>query len=272
MYTFLIFTVLWYHPTKYIYTPSIHSSSVGLILLPFIWCTYTTPQAARAAVEAGVRSGGGAALPGMVFNTGKNVSFHDAATGDTVSRRAGRLECTMQNLADCFAQRFGQQLPKQLHGDLDTFVVFNTRRKVTSSAKRRREPGSLRIAQTPDGSFLDLQANAAELLTLCDVEVPEACDVESYLANGPPFIFLHHPALGPVWSLIAQKVQGGRLEAGSELVLEVADAQVSNLQLQGSLIVRCVLVDDDYEEEHCVRARSFCRVHKKKNDIRVLYV
>lgn len=34
------------------------------------------------------------------------------------------------------------------------------RRKVTSSAKKRREPGSARIAQTPDGSFYDLQRNA----------------------------------------------------------------------------------------------------------------
>lgn len=185
-----------------------------------------------------MRSGGGAALPGMVFNTGKNVTFTDAATGQTHSRRAGRLECTMQNLADCFAQRFDQQLPKQQHGDLDTFVVFNTRRKVTSSAKRRREPGSTRIAQTPDGSFLDLQNNAAELLALCGVEAPGVGDVDSYLHHGPSFIFLYHPALGPVWSLIAQKVQGGRLGAGSELVLEVADAQVVDLQLQGSLIVR----------------------------------
>lgn len=188
-----------------------------------------------------MRSGGGAALPGMVFNTGKSVTFRDAATGESLTRRAGRLECTMQNLADCFVQRFGQQLPKQQHGDLDTFVVFNTRRKVTSSAKRRREPGSLRIAQTPDGSFLDLQCNAAELLAQCGVDVPAMCDVETYLSRGPSFIFLYHPALGPVWSLIAQKVQGGKMEAGSELVLEVADAQVSNLRLQGSLIVRCVL-------------------------------
>lgn len=203
----------------------------------------------------------------------------------------------MQNLADCFAQRFDQQLPKQQHGDLDTFVVFNTRRKVmvgvwcggvcgvggslfhnhahvcvsttiiirttiiimhpphppppphppqpsspphqvTSSAKRKRDPGSLKIAQTPDGSFLDLQRNAAELLSLCGVHVPEMCDVPTYLQRGPSFVFLYHPALGPLWSVIAQKVQGGRMEGGSELVLEVADAQVRGLNLQGSLLIR----------------------------------
>jgi hypothetical protein len=43
---------------------------------------------------------------------------------------------------------------------LSTFLVSNMRRKVTSSAKKKREPGSARIAQTPDGSFYDLQRNA----------------------------------------------------------------------------------------------------------------
>ncbi len=247
-------------------------------------------------MEAGVRTGGGAALPGMVFNTSKKITYTDIETGEPRTVCAGRLECTMQNLADCFAQRFDQQLPKQLHGDLDTFVVFNTRRKVcverggewggegvdlealggafvcmythlwvcahstlhrhtypphtptlhtyypphqvTSSAKRKRDPGSLKIAQTPDGSFLDLQRNAAELLSLCGVHVPEMCDVPTYLEKGPSFVFLYHPALGPLWSVIAQKIQGGRMEGGSELVLEVADAQVTGLALQGSLLIR----------------------------------
>lgn len=36
--------------------------------------------------------------------------------------------------------------------------------QVTSSAKRRRRPGSNALAQTPDGSFRDLMANARDLL------------------------------------------------------------------------------------------------------------
>ena len=50
--------------------------------------------------------------------------------------------------------------------------------------------------------------------------------VEQYLAKGPGFIFLFHPALGPMWDVIAQKIRGGALMHGSELVLEV--------RLQGS--------------------------------------
>ena len=45
--------------------------------------------------------------------------------------------------------------------------------------------------------------------------------VEQYLEKGPGFIFLYHPALGPLWDVIAQKVRGGALAHGSELVLEV---------------------------------------------------
>ena len=45
--------------------------------------------------------------------------------------------------------------------------------------------------------------------------------VEQYLEKGPGFIFLYHPALGPLWDVIVQKVRGGALMPGSELVLEV---------------------------------------------------
>ena len=61
--------------------------------------------------------------------------------------------------------------------------------------------------------------------------------VEQYLQKGPEFIFLFHPDLGPLWSIIAQKIRGGRILRGSELVLEIAEARIVNLHLSGSLIV-----------------------------------
>ena len=45
--------------------------------------------------------------------------------------------------------------------------------------------------------------------------------VEEYLEKGPSFIFLYHPALGPLWDVISQKIRGGAMTPGSELVLEV---------------------------------------------------
>lgn len=112
-----------------------------------------------AAVESGIASGeGGASLPGMIFNLSKQVTYTPAAPpgGPPEEPRvvhAGRMECTMQNLADSLTQRF--PAPKAL-ADLDglgTFVVFNERRYVTSSAKRALQPGSTKVAQTPEGAL-----------------------------------------------------------------------------------------------------------------------
>jgi hypothetical protein len=108
---------------------------------------------------------------------------------------------------------------------------------VTSSAKRQRKPGSLHIHQTPDGSFYDLMQNAADMLTLSGFEVPAVGSVAEYLERGPAFIFLFHPALGPLWSVVAQKLRGGRLAAGAEVQLEIAEADIVNLDVDGSLLV-----------------------------------
>jgi hypothetical protein len=55
--------------------------------------------------------------------------------------------------------------------------------------------------------------------------------------QGPGFIFLFHPALGPLWDVIAQKIRGGSLLPGSELVLEVAEARLLDVKVDGSLLV-----------------------------------
>lgn len=47
-------------------------------------------------MRAGVASGGGAALPGLIFNGKKTVSWVDASTGQACCEPAGRMECTMQ--------------------------------------------------------------------------------------------------------------------------------------------------------------------------------
>ncbi len=52
--------------------------------------------------------------------------------------------------------------------------------------------------------------------------------MEEYLEKGPGFIFLYHPALGPLWDVIAQKIRGGALMHGSELVLEVMPAALTS--------------------------------------------
>lgn len=68
-------------------------------------------------------------------------------------------------------------------------------------------------------------------------EVPAVGTVQEYLQQGPGFIFLFHPALGPLWDVIAQKIRGGALQDGSELVLEVAEARLVDVTVDGSLLV-----------------------------------
>eukprot|EP00892_Ulva_mutabilis_P001452 jgi/Ulvmu1/11307/UM074_0022.1 len=206
---------------------------------------YVGLAAAAGAIQHGIASGeGGPSLPGMIFNLSKQVTYTPAAAPGEPPREprvvhAGRMECTMQNLADALTQRFPAPLEPAATAGLGTFVVFNERRYVTSSAKRARQPGSAKVAQTPEGSFLDLMRNAADLLALCGVRTPPMCSTEEYLDRGctPPFVWVWNPALGPLWSVVAQKVSGGYLAAGAEVDLEIAELCWRDVHVDGSLLV-----------------------------------
>ncbi|KAG9140786.1 hypothetical protein Leryth_006966 [Lithospermum erythrorhizon] len=77
-------------------------------------------------------------LPGLVLNVKKPVTYIDQF-GIKHSTSGGRLECTMQNIADSFANTFSSRCYNGVEDELDTFIVYNERRKVTSSAKKRRQ-------------------------------------------------------------------------------------------------------------------------------------
>jgi hypothetical protein len=42
---------------------------------------------------------------------------------------------------------------------------------------------------------------------------------------------------GPLWDVISQKIVGGSLQQGGELVLEIAEARLRNVNIKGSLRV-----------------------------------
>ncbi|CAI5474612.1 unnamed protein product [Closterium sp. Yama58-4] len=233
------------------------------------------------------------------MNLKKSISFEDCY-GRPQSIRGGRLECTMQNIADLLVTTLPHRLPldtdttaaaasstspahngqataqesregrggaqvqgergsgtentgtwedgaegsaaeesrRQVQAVLDTFLIYNDRRKVTSSAKRRRKPTDTSLHQTPDGSFLDLNRNSLELFSSCGVAMPHMhSDHKRYVDSSPPFIFLLHPALGPLWSVIRQKVQGGSVAPHSEVKLEIAELAWSNVHVSGSLLI-----------------------------------
>lgn len=187
-------------------------------------------------VEAVAASSSPASLPGMIMNLKKPIIYRDV-NGVDQSVRAGRLECTMQNIADSLQKQYLRRLAPIPQEELDTYIVFNKRRKVTSSAKRRRKAGEQSLHQTPDGSFLDITRNAYELFTSCGVEMDRMEGHHCYIDTGPPFIVLFHPALGPIWDVIRQKVRGGSISNGSDVQLEIAELQWQDVHVNGSLVV-----------------------------------
>lgn len=82
--------------------------------------------------------------------------------------------------------------------------------------------------------------NAADVLCMAGVQVPDVSCTETYLQSGcvPAFVWLWNPALGPLWSVVAQKVAGGSLAEGSEVELEVAELRWKDVHVYGSLLVR----------------------------------
>ncbi|XP_027337973.1 UTP--glucose-1-phosphate uridylyltransferase 3, chloroplastic [Abrus precatorius] len=175
-------------------------------------------------------------LPGMVLNTRKPIVYSDQL-GRHHSVSGGRLECTMQNIADNFTNSYSSRCYNGVEDKLDTFIVYNERRRVTSSAKKKRRHGDKSLRQTPDGSLLDILRNAHDLLSQCNIRLPEIEANETYVDSGPPFLILLHPALGPLWEVTKQKFYGGSISKGSELQIEVAEFSWRNVQLNGSLII-----------------------------------
>lgn len=62
--------------------------------------------------------------------------------------------------------------------------------------------------------------------------------VGDYLTTGPSFLVLYHPSLGPLWSVIRQKLQGGSIAEGSEVVLDLAELRWQDVHVAGSLVIQ----------------------------------
>jgi UTP---glucose-1-phosphate uridylyltransferase len=166
-------------------------------------------------------------LPGALINMKHTAPFIDAK-GNCREVPAGRLESTMQNIADTI---WGDADP------LPTYVVVGERKKTISVTKKSWKEGEP-IEETPVGAWADWMENAGDLLRRCGFD-------------RPPSQFAMHPALGPLWQIIEQKVRGGKVAEGSELELEIAELDMENLTLDGSLRIlakrplraRCRLID-----------------------------
>ena len=188
------------------------------------------------AIEAALEK---CSVPGLLVNMKNSV---DCYLGDDQyeEKKAVRLESTMQNIADYIQDHIPDRplnldLENFLH--LKTFLTYNDRTKTLSTVKESYHPGKS-LQGTPEGGFYTLMENYRDLLSQhCNILMPAIENEQDYLSSGPAFVALFHPALGPLYSVIGQKIRGGHIARGSEWVMEIAEAEVVNLELDGSLII-----------------------------------
>lgn len=201
-------------------------------------------------------------IPGQLINMKSKVPYLDP-DGNIDQVIGGRLESTMQNIADYMIDHFSQRLDKKEYKTaLHTFILYNSRSKTISTTKKSYKKGDSPIS-TPEQAFYDLLSNNYALLKQCQFELPQWKQIDDYLLDGPAFTFLFHPGLGPLYSIIAQKLRKGRFYAGAELQLEVAEVDIENLSLDGSLIIQSLSPLGTYDASHILRygQESKCMLH-----------
>lgn len=178
-------------------------------------------------------------IPGQLINMKSKVPYINPQ-GELSYIQGGRLESTMQNIADYIIDHFPHQLDKQESREaLRSFILYNSRSKTISTTKKPYKAGESLIS-TPEQAFYDLLSNHYALLKQCQFDLPIEREIKEYLTQGPSFIFLFHPALGPLYSIIAQKMRKGRMAEGAELQLEIAEVDIEDLSLEGSLLIEAV--------------------------------
>jgi len=175
-------------------------------------------------------------VPGMLVNFKNNAPFINQE-GVMTAAKSGRLESTMQNISDHITDLSDHTLSDDELLLTKTFVTFNETRKTISVTKNTFKPPKPML-DTPEGCFYDVMQNNYDLFSkYCKLELPELRDQDSYIKDGPNHILLFNPALGPIYSVISQKVRGGRLFEGAEVQLEIAEVDIQNIEIDGSLIV-----------------------------------
>jgi len=167
-------------------------------------------------------------LPGLIIN------FKSKQDGIV----AGRLESSMQNLSDAFVLQSKKQLPPDQLDDLESFITYNKRKKTISVVKNCYKAGE-KIKETAESCLYDLLTTRYDLLNdYSHMQLPRLNSLDDYLDHGPSFLFLFNPLLGPFYSIIGQKIRGGRLHDRAELQLNIADINMENVDINGSLLIK----------------------------------
>lgn len=192
-------------------------------------------------------------VPGMLINL-KSKALYRSPDGTVNAISSGRLESTMQNIADEIV--FDSADPE----NMPVFLTYNRREKTIGVTKNSFDPVSP-SDETPDICFYTLLTLHRDLLeNRCEIDVPQICSKEEYLEKGPNVIFLYHPSLGPGYDLIGKKIKGGCFYEGAELQIEMSNFEANDLKLSGSLLVSGDLKDSVCRLSNvCVRNKGIDR-------------
>lgn len=175
-------------------------------------------------------------IPGQLINMKTKVPYINPQ-GNLIHVEGGRLESLMQNIADYLTDYILHQIKDDEMSSLKTFIAYNERKKTISTTKKLYHQNESPVA-TPEHALYDRLSNHWKLLsTQCGFTMPPIPSIDDYLSHGPSFIVLFHPALGPLYTVISQKIRGGSLAQGSEMQLEIAEFDCENLTLDGSLLI-----------------------------------
>lgn len=167
------------------------------------------------------------AFPGETLNM---KSFFSCWDGKKVL--GGRLETTMQNIADNYLE------PWQEKSSLKrTFCTCNPREKTISAVKKAFIKGEP-LRDTPWEGLYALMKQREELLQKCAIAAPSLPTLERFLQNGPKWLFHYHPFLGPLFSHISQKMRGGALGEMSFLQIELYDLYWKNVKAEGAILIK----------------------------------
>lgn len=175
-------------------------------------------------------------IPGTILNMKNDVECLNLH-GNIHQVRAGRLESTMQNIADYITDFSHTPLQPAEQSSLKTFVTYNHRHRTISVTKKSHAEGQP-VLETPEGCYYDIQRNAHELMThACASQMPPLLRAEDFVAKGPTFFVHLHPALGPLYDIIAAKIHHNVLHTGAELTINAAEVNIQKIDLTGSLVI-----------------------------------
>ena len=144
----------------------------------------------------------------------------------------GRLESTMQSLAEAFPTLESTQVehPEQL--PLRNLLLVQERSMTMSTAKKAYREGES-FFETPVGCYLDWLALRLTWLRSIGWTVPSCRPGDPQ----PPCRVRWLPALSPLRSMMATMFGQGTLKEGSAMSLEVAEASLSGVTVDGTLEV-----------------------------------